>query len=127
LTRNYFILELREAGDHIQMRYKLNIVLLVGVLITLLVSGIFYFSNEPAESRQSLDLSFVEVDFEQGLIAFSEQESNSDILLAQKNCGNETCSDKECCCLNTETGAKCCRPLVNRANCVEACKKSKPC
>jgi len=109
------------------MRNRLNIFLLAGVLITLLFAGIFYFSNEPAESNQSLDLSLLEVDFEQGHIAFLEQESNSGILLAQKACGNETCSDEECCCLNTDTGAQCCRPLGNRANCVEACKKSEPC
>lgn len=109
------------------MRNRLNIFLLAGVLITLLFAGIFYFCNEPAESNQSLDLSLVEVDFEQGHIAFLEQEFNSDILLAQKACGNETCSDEECCCLNTDTGAQCCRPLGNRANCVEACRKSKPC
>jgi hypothetical protein len=109
------------------MKTKLNIVLLAFVAVTMLVAGSFYAINEPAESRESLDLNLVEIDFEQVPIAFLEQDSKFEILLAQKNCGNESCSDKECCCLNIETGAQCCRPRGNSANCIEACKKSKPC
>jgi len=109
------------------MSDKLSIFLLASVLTTLLIAGLFYFSNESAESHQSLDLSLVEVDIEVGLINFNEQETNSDILIAQSKCGNETCSENECCCLNTDTGAQCCRPLSNHTNCVEACRKSKPC
>jgi hypothetical protein len=109
------------------MKTKLNIFLLAFVAVTMLVAGSFYAINEPAESRESLDLNLVEIDFEKVPIAFLEQESNSEIILAQKNCGNESCSDKECCCLNIDTGAQCCRPRGNSADCVEACKNSKPC
>jgi hypothetical protein len=110
-----------------QMVKSLNIFLLAFGLVTLLYAGKSYFINEPAESRESLDLNLVEIDFEQAPIAYLKQESNSEILMAQENCGNESCSDKECCCLNIDTGAQCCRPRGNSANCVEACKNSKPC
>jgi hypothetical protein len=106
---------------------KLVTHLLPFVLVTLLVAGNFYLTNEPSESHESLDLNLVRVDYEQAPIAFLEQESNSEIILAENNCGNENCSNKECCCLNVETGAQCCRPRGNSANCIEACKKSKPC
>jgi hypothetical protein len=109
------------------MKTKLNIFLLAFVLVTLSVAGKSNFINEPAVSRESLEFNLVEIDFEQAPIAFLEQGSKSEIILAQKNCGNESCSDKECCCLNIDTGTQCCRPRGNSANCVEACKKSKPC
>ena len=97
------------------------------VLATLLAVGNLYLMSEPGESREVLDLSPVALDSEAFPLAFAEQDSNSDVILAQKNCGNETCSDQQCCCLNIDTGAQCCRPLGNSSNCVEACKKSKPC
>ena len=106
---------------------KLNIFLLAFALVTLLCAGTSYFINQPAESRESLEFNLVEIDFEQVPIAFLEQGSKSEIILAQKNCGNESCSAEECCCLNIDTGAQCCRPRGNSPNCVEACKKSKPC
>ena len=109
------------------MKTKLNLFLLAFVLLTLSVGGKSNIITEPAESHESLDLNLVEVDYEQAPIAFLEQESNTEIILAENNCGNENCSDKECCCLNVETGAQCCRPRGNSANCIEACKKSKPC
>jgi hypothetical protein len=106
---------------------NLNIFLLAFALVTLLCAGKSHFISQPAESRESLDFTLVEIDFDKVPIAFFEQESNSEITLAQKNCGNESCSDKDCCCLNIETGAQCCRPRDNSANCIEVCKKSKPC
>jgi hypothetical protein len=109
------------------MKTKLNIFLLALVLLTLSIGGKSNFIIEPAESHESLDFNLVEVDFEQVPIAFLKKESNSEIFLAEKNCGNESCSDKECCCLNVETGAQCCRPRGDSANCIQACKKSKPC
>jgi hypothetical protein len=109
------------------MNTKLNIFLLALVLVTLSVGVKSNFIIEPAESHDSLDVNLSEIDFDQAPITFLEQESNSEIILAEKNCGNEICSDKQCCCLNVETGAQCCRPLGNSANCIEACKKSKPC
>lgn len=109
------------------MKPKLSVFLLAFTLVTLLVAGSFYAIDEPAASRESFDLNLVEIDLEPVSIAFLKQEFNSEILLAQKNCGNETCSAEECCCLNIDTGAQCCRPRGNSPNCVEACKKSKPC
>lgn len=109
------------------MKTKLNIFLLALVLVTLSVGVKSNFIIEPAESREPLVFNLLEIDFDQAPIALLEQESNYEIILAENNCGNESCSDKECCCLNVDTGAQCCRPLGNSANCIEACKKSKPC
>jgi len=114
-------------GGHTQMKPKLSIFLLAFVLATLLVAGSFYAIDESAESRESFDLNLVELDLDPVSIAFLEHVPNSGTLLAQKNCGNETCSAEECCCLNIDTGAQCCRPRGNSASCIEACKKSKPC
>lgn len=104
-----------------------NIFLMAFALVTILYAGEFYFVDDPVESRESLDFNLYELDFEQVPVAFLEQQSSSEIILAAKNCGNENCSDKECCCLNIDTGAQCCRPRGDSANCIEACKKSKPC
>ena len=109
------------------MKTKLNIFLLALVLVALSVGIKSNFIIEPVESCESLDPNLSEIDFDQAPLAFLEQESNSEIILAENNCGNESCSDRECCCLNVETGAQCCRPLGNSANCIEACKRSKPC
>jgi hypothetical protein len=109
------------------MKTKLNLFLLALALLTLSFGGTSNFIIEPAESHESLDLNLVEIDLDQAPLAFFERESNSEIILAENNCGNKSCSDKECCCLNVDTGAQCCRPRGNSANCIEACKKSKPC
>ena len=109
------------------MRNRINVLLLASIVTTLLVAGLFYFKDRSAESLDSLDLSSVGLVVEQDLNALTELVSNSDILIAQSQCGNETCSENECCCLNTDTGAQCCRALKNHANCIEACKKSNPC
>jgi hypothetical protein len=109
------------------MKTKLNLFLLAFALLTLSFGGKSNLIIEPAESHESLDLNLVEIDFYQAPIAFLKRESNSEIILAENNCGDQSCSDKECCCLNVDTGAQCCRPRGNSASCVEACKKSKPC
>ena len=109
------------------MKTKLNLFLLAFALLILSFGGKSNLIIEPAESHESLDLNLVDIDIDQAPIAFLEQESNSEIILAENNCGDQSCSDKECCCLNVDTGAQCCRPLGNSTSCIEACKKSKPC
>lgn len=109
------------------MANRLNIFLLLFALAGLLYAGGFYPINEPAHSEESMGLNLLELDSDKLPLAFLDQEPNSEFILAQKNCGNQSCAEGECCCLNIETGAQCCRPLGESANCIEACKKSKPC
>ena len=96
------------------------------LLITLLAAGIFYAGNEPAESQQPQGVSFTNQGFNPDLYSFEELTPVSGIVVAMASCGNETCSENQCCCLNTDTGAQCCRPNQG-GNCVESCKKSSPC
>ena len=109
------------------MRDKFAVALIAAVLIGLFTAGVVSTSNNPAHSEQSLEFNIDPADFEPGLISWNATKSSPDILIAQSECGNQTCSEKECCCLNVETGTKCCRPIGNHPNCVEACKKSKAC
>ena len=92
--------------------------ILNAVLIVILAGGFVYVNNVQAESTQSQLVTFLDVDFN----AFPD----SGIEIAQNSCGSETCSSSQCCCLNTDTGAQCCRDKVGD-NCVESCQKSDPC
>ena len=96
------------------------------LLVSVLALGIFYAGNEPAESQQPQDVSFTNQGFDPDLYSFEELAPVSGIVVAMANCGNDTCSDNQCCCLNTDTGAQCCRPNQG-GNCVQSCKKSSPC
>ena len=96
------------------------------LLLILLACGIFYVSNQPAESQQPQDVSLVNPGITPDLYSFEDLTPASGIIVAMANCGNETCSAQQCCCLNTDTGAQCCRPNQG-GNCVESCKRSNPC
>jgi len=92
--------------------------ILNAVLIVILAGGFIYVNNVQAESAQPELVTFLDVDFN----VFPD----SGIEVAQNSCGSETCTASQCCCLNIDTGAQCCRDKVED-NCVESCKKSKPC
>ena len=92
--------------------------LLNAVMITILAGGFLYVNNVQAESPEPQLISFVDADFN----LFPEM----GIEVAQNSCGSETCTDSQCCCLNTDTGAQCCREDVDN-NCVSSCQKSDPC
>ena len=108
------------------MRTKNTLRSSYAILLILLVTGLFYIGNRPAESQQPQDVSFVNSGFEPDSYSFEELAPTSGIEVAMANCGNDTCSDSQCCCLNTDTGAQCCRPN-SAGNCVQSCKKSSPC
>jgi hypothetical protein len=100
------------------MTNLMKALMLNAALIVLLAGGFIYINNVQAESAQPELVSFVDADFN----AFPD----SGFEIAQNSCGNETCTSDQCCCLNIDNGNQCCRPKQGD-NCVESCKKSKPC
>jgi hypothetical protein len=100
------------------MTNLMKALLLNAVLIVILAGGFVYVNNVQAESAQPQLVTFLDVDFN----AFPD----SGIEIAQNSCGSETCTANQCCCLNIDNGNQCCRDKVDD-NCVESCKKSKPC
>jgi len=100
------------------MTNLMKALILNAVLIVILAGGFIYVNNVQAESAQPELVTFLDVDFN----VFPD----SGIEVAQNSCGSETCTASQCCCLNIDTGAQCCRDKVED-NCVESCKKSKPC
>jgi hypothetical protein len=108
------------------MKAKTTLLTSSAILLILLVTGLFYFGNQPAVSQQPQDTSFAGQGFDPDLYSLQDLASASGIVVAMANCGNETCSQQQCCCLNTDSGAQCCRPN-SAGNCVESCKRSSPC
>ncbi len=108
------------------MRNKIGFLSIAAVFVMLVVGGIFYIGSQPAESRQPVDVSFTGVDLEPGTYSFNDFTPGEHIVVAQTQCGSETCTENQCCCLNIDTGAQCCRPKLDD-NCIASCKKSKPC
>jgi len=100
------------------MTNLMKALILNAVLIVLLAGGFVYINNVQAESDQVQQVTFLDVDF----APFADAE----IVVAQNKCGDETCTASQCCCLNIDNGNQCCRPKKGD-NCVESCKKSKPC
>lgn len=110
------------------MTNLVKLLLLNAVLFMFLVGGFVYVNNETAVSTQPLDLQFIDFENVQADYPFLDLslESDSNIVTAQNSCGDETCTDNQCCCLNIDTGAQCCRPKVDD-DCIKSCTKSKPC
>jgi hypothetical protein len=108
------------------MRNKTTLFSTFAILLILFVAGILYVHNQPAESQQPQDTSFADRGFDPDLYSLQDLIPVSGIVVAMANCGNDTCSPEQCCCLNTDTGAQCCRPN-SAGNCVESCKRSSPC
>lgn len=108
------------------MRNKIGLFSIAAVLVMLVVGGMLYVGSQHAESRQPLDISFTGIDLETDTYSLGDFTSSETIVVAQTQCGDETCTKNECCCLNIDTGAQCCRPKKSD-NCVESCKRSKPC
>ncbi|MEQ9618496.1 MAG: hypothetical protein RIG61_04920 [Deltaproteobacteria bacterium] len=108
------------------MKNKIRLLSFLAVFVLLVSGGIFFATNQPAESQQPEVLSFTGMDLEQDMNFLTGFTSGPDIVVAKKSCGDETCSANQCCCLNIDTGAQCCRPKVED-NCIESCKKSEPC
>lgn len=100
------------------MTNLMKALILNAVLIVLLAGGFVYVNNVQAESAQPQVVTFLDVDFN----AFPD----SGMEIAQNSCGSETCTNSQCCCLNIDSGAQCCRDKQGD-NCVESCKKSDPC
>jgi hypothetical protein len=108
------------------MRNKFALFSSSAILLILLVTGLVYIDNQPAESQQPQDASYVNEGPSLYVYSFEDLTPTSGILVAMANCGSKTCSAQQCCCLNTDTGAQCCRPKQS-GNCVDSCKRSKPC
>jgi len=108
------------------MRTKSGLITIMIVFAMILAGGIFLLNGEKAESQQPDGVSFVSMEFDQGAYSSFDLSPTDGIEVAQQKCGNETCSANQCCCLNIDTGAQCCRPKKSD-NCVQSCKKSKPC
>jgi hypothetical protein len=108
------------------MKARTTLLTSSAILLLLLVTGLFYLGNQPAESQQPQDISIAAQGFYPDLYSLQDPAPASGIVVAMANCGSETCSPEQCCCLNTDTGAQCCRPN-SAGNCVESCKRSSPC
>ena len=109
------------------MTNMVKLLLLNVALILFLVGGFVYINNETAVSTQPLDLQFIDFEAEQADYPYLDLSSSLDgVEVAQNTCGDETCTDSECCCLNIDTQAQCCRPKTDD-NCVTSCQKSDPC
>lgn len=108
------------------MKSKTTLFSTFAILLILLVTGLFYIHNQPAASQQPQYPVFASQGFDPDLYPLQDLTPTSGILVAMAKCGNETCSAQQCCCLNTDTGAQCCRPNSG-GNCVEACKRGSPC
>lgn len=100
------------------MTNLMKALLLNAVLIVVLAGGFVYINNVQAQSTQPDLVTFVDFEFD----TFQDY----GLEVAQNTCGAETCTDSQCCCLNTDTGAQCCRDDVDN-NCVSSCQKSDPC
>ena len=99
---------------------------LTALFAILIAGGMFLTGSEEAESQQPQEFSYAAPGLGQDIYSFSDFTAGSVIEIAQSSCGNDTCSADQCCCLNTETGAQCCRPNTS-GNCVESCKRGSPC
>ena len=110
------------------MTNMVRLLLLNAVLIMFLIGGFVYVNNDTAVSTQPLDLKFIDFEIGQAEYPFLDLASGSEsgMLASQDQCGNETCGNNECCCLNIDTGAQCCRSKVGD-DCIESCKNSAPC
>lgn len=95
-----------------------KVLILNAVLVVILAGGFVFINNVQAESSEPQLVTFIDADFN----SFPD----TGIEVAQNTCGSETCTDSQCCCLNTDTGAQCCREDVDN-NCVSSCQKSDPC
>ncbi len=92
--------------------------ILNALMIVILAGGFLFINNVQAESPESQLITFFDADFN----VFPDSGNE----IAQNTCGNETCTNSQCCCLNTDTGKQCCRDDVDN-NCVSSCQKSDPC
>lgn len=108
------------------MSNMVKLLLLNTALILFLVGGFVYVNNETAISTQPLDLKFIDFEATQADYPYLDLASDAAILTANNKCGSETCTKDECCCLNVDTQAQCCRPKLED-NCVASCQKSEPC
>lgn len=99
---------------------------LTALIAILIAGGIYFTGGEQAESQQPQEFSYITSELGQDLYSFPGFSAAQVIEIAQSSCGNDTCSADQCCCLNTETGAQCCRPNTS-GNCVESCKRGSPC
>lgn len=105
---------------------KMRTLSLTALLAILIAGGIYFTGGEQAESQQPQEFSYTTSELGQDLYSFSDLSAGQVIEIAQTSCGSDTCSADQCCCLNTETGAQCCRPNTS-GNCVESCKRGSPC
>jgi len=96
------------------------------LLVTVLALAMFYTGIEPASSQQPQGAGLSNQTFDPDFYTLEDLSPNTGFVVAAASCGSETCSADQCCCLNTDTGAQCCRPNTE-GNCVASCKKSSPC
>lgn len=108
------------------MRERTTLFSTFAILLILLVAGLLYIHNQPAASQQPQSPVLADNGFDADFYTLEDLSPNTGFIVAAASCGSETCSADQCCCLNTDTGAQCCRPNT-QGNCVESCKKSRPC
>ncbi len=100
------------------MTNLMKALVLNAVMIVILAGGFLYINNVQAESLEPQLITFFDTDF--------NPFPDTGFEIAQNTCGSETCTESQCCCLNTDTGAQCCRDDVDN-NCVSSCQKSDLC
>lgn len=108
------------------MKEKTTLFFTLAILLVLLVTGLLYIHNQPAASQQPQSPVLTDHGLDTAFYSLEDLSPTTGFVVAAANCGNETCSAQQCCCLNTDTGAQCCRPNKS-GNCVESCKRGSPC
>lgn len=108
------------------MRDKSRMLSTAILLALVIAGGIFLTDNRQAESQQPQDINFTSPELGNNVFSSSDFTPGLGIEIAQSSCGSDTCSADQCCCLNTDTGAQCCRPNQG-GNCVDSCKRGSPC
>lgn len=106
------------------MKEQMRTIALALLIVTLSLGGVLYISGQEARADDT-PVTIVDFGYEQD--AYPSLETPfSQILIAQSQCGDATCTADQCCCLNIDTGAECCRANTEN-NCIDSCKKAKPC
>ena len=110
------------------MTNVMKFLILNAAMLLFVLGGFVYLNNDEAISTQPLDLQFIDFTEAETTYPYLDLSSESGLgtQTADNKCGSEVCGKDECCCLNVDTQAQCCRPKVDD-NCVASCQKSEPC
>ena len=106
------------------MKNQIRTITIALLMVSLSLGGVFYFSGQYTEANDT-PVGIVDFGYDQ-YAQPSFETPFSDILIAQSQCDDATCTADQCCCLNIDSGAQCCRSNTEN-NCITSCKKAKPC